>query len=275
VLRPLPKSVILDVYAAYVRRLGGWLAIADLTRLMGDLGYDEQSVRSAISRMKKAGLLRAATHSGMAGYRLTDETLGILREGDERIFKNDAAADLAEGWVVAVFSVPERERDRRHQLRSRLIWLGYGQMAPRVWIAPRRMLTDTKRILERTGLSGYVHLFEGAYAGFDGTRDLVARTWDLSRLTKLYQGFLRTHERVLRRWTASPERSDREAFVDYTFALAEWRRLLYMDPGLPSDLLPLDWVGDRARSLFRDLSNRLEYRAVAHVLATVRLRETD
>jgi len=145
-----PKSFILDVYGSCVRQLGGWLAIAELVDIMADLGQDSQAVRSSISRMKKSGLLRAETRRGSAGYALTEQALEILDDGDVRIFHSEQPAVLADGWAMAVFSVPENEREQRHQLRSRLIWLGFGQVAPGVWIAPRRVLTETRRLLQRT-----------------------------------------------------------------------------------------------------------------------------
>jgi len=263
-----PKSFILDVYGSCVRQLGGWLAIAELVDIMADLGQDSQAVRSSISRMKKSGLLRAETRRGSAGYALTEQALEILDDGDVRIFHSEQPAVLADGWAMAVFSVPENEREQRHQLRSRLIWLGFGQVAPGVWIAPRRVLTETRRLLQRTGLSRYVDLFAADYAGFDEVRELVARTWDLAQLEALYRDFITEHSGTLRAWrNGGAGRRDRDAFVDYTLALSAWRRLPYRDPGLPPELLPRRWAGQRARELFAGLRTRLEPRARAHVHA--------
>ena len=267
-----PRSLILDVYAAFVRRMDGWLAIADLVTLMDDLGQDEQSVRSAISRMKKAGLLAAESRGGVAGYALTEQAATILADGDQRIFNSSQPADLNEGWVVAVFSVPERERHRRHRLRSRLVWLGFGQVASGVWIAPRRMLPEARRLLERTGLSRYVTLFEGDYVGFEDLGALIARTWDLHGLERLYAAFIERYGPAIGEWQSSTD-ANREAFIKLTYALSEWRRLPYMDPGLPSEFLLPDWVGVRARDLFQQLLDRLEYPALAYVSQVVRDRE--
>jgi phenylacetic acid degradation operon negative regulatory protein len=267
-----PRSLILDVYAAFVRRMDGWLAIADLVTLMDDLGQDEQSVRSAISRMKKAGLLRAESRGGVAGYALTEQAATILTDGDQRIFNSNQPADLNEGWVIAVFSVPERERHLRHRLRSRLVWLGFGQVASGVWIAPRRMLPEARRLLERTGLAQYVTLFEGDYVGFDDLAGLISRTWDLHGLESLYASFIERYEPALEEWQFAQD-PNRQAFVQLTFALSEWRRLPYMDPGLPSEFLLADWVGVRARDLFQQLVDRLEYPALAYVAQVVRQRK--
>jgi phenylacetic acid degradation operon negative regulatory protein len=262
-------TLILTVYGAYVRRLGGGLAVAHLIDLLGELGQPAPVVRSATSRMKKAGLLRPETVGGVAGYALTDEARAILDDGDERIFAAQRRAELAEGWIVAVFSVPERRRDHRHQLRRRLVGLGFGQVAPGVWLAPRRVLADARRMLQRLDLADYVTLFAGDHLGFGDTRRLVANTWDLRAIGRAYERFVRDHRRVLDRWTTPPDAPEvgarARAFADYTLSLTAWRRLPYLDPGLPVDLLPDDWPGERARHLFLELVERLDGPALAHV----------
>jgi phenylacetic acid degradation operon negative regulatory protein len=47
--------------------------------------------------------------------------------------------------------------------------------------------------------------------------------------------------------------------------LTDWRRLPYLDPGLPAELLPGDWVGIRAADMFFTLQSRLGEAARAHV----------
>jgi phenylacetic acid degradation operon negative regulatory protein len=266
--RSSPRALILTVYGAYVRRLGGWLAVADLVSLVGELGSQEAAVRAATSRLKQAGLVRAETHGGRAGYALTEAATDLLRQGDERIFASGPAADLADGWAVALFSVPERERHHRHQLRRRLTGLGFGQVAPGAWIAPRRALPDLVRTLERDGLARYVTLFEGDHAGFDDTRRLIDGAWDLDGIGRAYRDFIGRHERVAARWRTGPG-PERRAYVDYTLALHAWRRLPYLDPGLPAELLPASWPGPRARNLFAELTERLDGTAQAHVRATI------
>jgi phenylacetic acid degradation operon negative regulatory protein len=48
-------------------------------------------------------------------------------------------------------------------------------------------------------------------------------------------------------------------------ALTDWRRLPYLDPGLPVDVLPSGWVGIRAAEEFFALRALLEEPARAYV----------
>ena len=230
-----PRAAIVTLYGAFVRRLGNWMAIADLVVLLGDLGVDEQSARSAIARLKRTGLLESSTHFGCAGYVAGEQLLDVLRDGDVRIFQSEIAANLDDGWVLVVFSVPEAQRDRRHLLRTRLAGLGCGPLAPGVWMAPRRVAPDVRRIVQRLDLAQFTSLFEGTYEGFNDVQTLATSTWDVSALVRHYGAFTKRHQRMLSRWEAG-DAGARAAFVDYVGLLEDWRRLAYEDPGLPDEL---------------------------------------
>jgi phenylacetic acid degradation operon negative regulatory protein len=263
---PRSKSLIIDIYGAFVRRLGGWLAVADLITLMGDLGVDEPAVRSSVSRMSRQKLLVRSRREGRVGYGLSAEADAILSEGDARIFSDAPPADAADGWVLAVFSVPEEQRDRRHQLRSRLTWLGFGSIGGGVWIAPARVRPRAMEVVDQLDLGRYVDLFEGHYRGFGELEALVARAWDLEEIAGRYEHFVSGAKPVLTRWRRrTADRHEQAAFVDYVTLLHEWRKLPYLDPGLPEELLPPGWCGTEAAELFRELVDVLGARATARV----------
>ncbi|MEU2850930.1 PaaX family transcriptional regulator C-terminal domain-containing protein [Streptomyces syringium] len=269
-----PRSLIVTFYGAYGRGSAddpaGPVPIAALIRLLGAVGVDSPSVRSAVSRLKRRGLLVAGrTAAGAAGYGLSDDARELLRDGDRRIYGRSPAR-AGQGWLLAVFSVPEEERHKRHLLRSRLTRLGFGTAAPGVWIAPAHVHEETRHTLERLGLDAYVDLFKGGHLGFDPTPEAVARWWDLDALATQHRAFLDAHEPVLRRWARRRTLPPEEAYRDYLLALDSWRRLPYADPGLPASLLPDRWPGGRAARVFGALHARLRDaggRFVAPVLA--------
>jgi len=255
------------IYGLYARAAGGWLSVASLIRLMAEFGADEPAVRSAISRLKQRGVVEPRREGGAAGYALSGRGREILAEGDRRIFARPRA-DLAGGWLLAAFSVPESERGKRHTLRSRLTWLGFGNVSAGLWIAPAHLAGETTEVLERYGLAGYVELFRADYLAFGELREQVGRWWDLDRLEQLYQAFLDSCGPVLERWDRGRRPGgDGEAFADYVRVLTAWRRLPFLDPGLPPELLPPDWHGRRAAEAFGVLRDRLAGPARAHVLA--------
>lgn len=265
----LPRSLIVTVYGLYAREVGGWLSVASIIKLLARCGVDAPAVRSAVSRLKKRGLLVAAKQAGVAGYGLSDQAHRILREGDQRIFERRRAVE-GDGWLLAVFSVPEAERDRRHRLRSRLSWLGFGMVASGVWIAPAHLLDHTRDSLEHSGLAAYVNLFHADHLGFTDIADQVQNWWDLPRLHRLYDEFLDRHGPVLDGYRDRTEIDPATAFCDLVGALTDWRRLPYADPGLPTEVLPADWNGLRAADTFFELNDRLAEPAHDYAAAILR-----
>jgi phenylacetic acid degradation operon negative regulatory protein len=267
VAEPQPRQLIVTVYGLYARQEHNWLSVAALVRLMADLGIDGQAVRSSVYRLKKRGILRSLAMSGAAGYALSDDAVAMLREGDARIFR-DYRSSAADGWVVAVFSVPERDRDKRHELRTGLTRLGFGTVAPGVWIAPGHVAAEARAVLTRHGLDGYVDLFSGEHVGFADIGDKIRDWWDLDELTTLYGAF---SDRFgpLARHLARTSMTDREAFAAYVPILTAWRRLPYRDPGLPLDLLPQPWSGQTAARVFAELNVQLAEPARRHAASVI------
>lgn len=259
--------LILSVFGLYARSEDNWLSVASLVRLMSDLGLDERAVRSAISRLKRRGVLRPERHGKAAGYSLEGATLEVLAEGDSRIFER-VRAGAEDGWLLVVFSVPESEREKRHELRATLTRLGFGTAAPGVWIAPGNVADETRRTLERRGLSGYVDIFAGDHIAFGELRSKVRQWWDLDELTGLYADFLRQYRPVLDR-AAAEGTTPAEAFQTYIPMLTQWRRLPYRDPGLPLRLLPPGWSGESAGLLFDELNKTLSGPAREHAMAVI------
>lgn len=218
-----------------------------IIRLMGSLQIDEQSVRSTISRLKRRGILVPRPHLGQAGYALSEYGRELLRESDDRNFDRRRAT-LADGWITAVFSVPESERSKRHLLRSRLRWLGFGTVSAGVWIAPATLLTETRDAIHRHELGDYVDLFTGAHHGPMGTRSRVGTWWDLDEVDAVYRDYIAAMDPLLAR-AESGLGSDAECFSDFVRALTSWRRLPIVDPGIPRDLLPEKWHADQAETL--------------------------
>src|SRR3954470_20561124 len=228
-------------FGAFLRRLGGWIAVADLITLMAELELDAQSVRSSVSRLKRRGVIASERHDGAAGYRLTARGEAILRAGDARIF----ARAQAPGWLLVVFSIPESQRALRHRLRSGLAGLGLGIVAPAVWIAPVHLREEVERLVADLGIER-VDLFEAQPLGDP------RRWWDLDALAAEY-------ERYLAEWESRPA----DGFADYIRHLDAWRRIPFHDPGLPTP------VGERAWRVFGELDARLAPAAWAQVAARV------
>jgi phenylacetic acid degradation operon negative regulatory protein len=263
-----PRQLIVTIFGLYARENSNCLPIASVVRLMADLGVDGQAVRSSISRLKRRDALRSQSIDGTAGYALSPSMLEVMTEGDRRIF-GQQQPDLADGWVQVVFTVPEAERGKRHELRTRLARLGFGPVAPGVWLAPGGLADEVREVLARRQLTGYVDIFRSDYLGYADLPNRVRDWWDLDDLAARYGQFL-AHYRPVRRRIGRARPSGGEAFAEYVRMLTAWRRLRYLDPGLPVQVLPRHWDGVPAAALFASLSEVLRPAARQHALGVIR-----
>jgi phenylacetic acid degradation operon negative regulatory protein len=256
-----PGSLIVSFAGSFLRQLGGWIAVADLINCLGQVGLTDPAIRQALLRLKSRGFLDAERRAGVAGYRLTEAGLHDLATGDRRIFRQSQAA-TEDGWVLAVFSVPEADRHLRHRLRTELSWLGFGTVSPGVWIAPRPLAEPTRDLLSDAGLDGYVTWF--AAQQLTGTD--AAAWWDLSGLQAQYQAFLDEHRSAV----SSGDLPADQAFGRYLRLIDSWRLFPRQDPGLPASLLPVGWPGPDAWQVFWTLHQRWSALGLEYVRAVCR-----
>jgi phenylacetic acid degradation operon negative regulatory protein len=256
------QQLIVTIYGLYGRGSGDALPVSVLISMLGTLGYDAPGVRSSVSRLKAKGVLKSVRRDGVAKYELSDSVMDVFREGDRRIFAPERATPL-DAWVMAVFSVPESLRNRRHQLRTELSALGFGCVASGVWIAPHQILDQARERLASRGLMQYVDLFKSDYL-FDGPmRPKIAEWWDLQAIDEQFGEFLALYDGAGEVWSGlvgdNPEAAlaestaalRRYAFQFYVPMLTVWRRFPYRDPNLPLEYLPENWRGPLVRQTFQ------------------------
>jgi len=253
-------SLVLTIVGLYLRRVGGWMPTAGLVRLADEVGSPGPLTRTAIARLKKRGILAGTRRDGVAGYAVRAEAVRMLERGDRRIFApRNMAADAP--WCLISFSLPEDQRQVRHQLRRRLSWIGCGTVAPALWICPDFLSEEVEEILRDLGIRNAATVFRTELPRTGGPIDeAIAQWWDLPAIDALHRDFIKTMDGLL---PASPSSAD--AFRAYVTGIDAWRVIPYLDPGLPLSLLPADWPGRESTALFAELSDRLAGPAWQHV----------
>lgn len=262
-----PQSLIVTIYGAYSRQLGGWFSVSSLLTMLREVGIDDPSVRSALSRFKRRGILTAERRDGVAGYALGEVARRTFDIGDARVLERRTAPP-DRGWVLAAFSIPESARDVRYRLRSRLARVGFAQVGGGLWIAPRQLESDVRHLVSSLQVTEYVDIFLADHSSFRSTREAVSDWWDLDAIGAMYSEYSNSYRSMAQQWAKVTGRVDNaRAFADYTRALTSWRPLPYVDPGLPREYLPAKWPGDRATETFYALHDRLARPALDYVKA--------
>lgn len=245
-------SLLRTIIGCYLRRLGGWISSAALMELMTTVGVNQTGTRTAILRVRSKGILTTEVRDGRAGYALEPAALPRLARGDRRIY-SPRAMNVSDRWCLISYSLPESQRQLRHQLRRRLSWIGCGTVSAALWICPEYLTREVEDILTDLEVGEEAVIFLASEPRLDGGLErAVAQWWDLPAIAARHQEFLSGYGSV------ADSLTPRQAFASWMGCLDAWRVIPYVDPGLPLAWLPADWPGNRSIPLFADLRKRLE-----------------
>lgn len=257
------RMMLFTLYGDYVYHVGGEIWVGSLIRLMHCFGIGEQSVRSELMRMCRKGFLKVRRSGKRSFYSLTPRGQEIIEVGARRIFSRKRG-EWDGRWTVFTYSIPEEQREARDRLRRDLTWLGFGSMTPGVYISPWEHAEDLPRLVDYYGKHGQVQVFRGVSLGPGDNHALVARCWDLPSINAAYSEFLADWQPQLERFQAEGggSLSDEERFVERYLLAHAYERFPLLDPGLPLELLPPEWLGEQAAQVFNTYHELLQPGAV-------------
>ncbi|SER24277.1 PaaX family transcriptional regulator [Lentzea albida] len=269
-----PQHLLLTLIGDYWYGQQAPLPSAALVELLGEFGITEISARAALSRLSRRGLLELSRAGRHTSYALSPRAAQVLEDGLRQIVAFGATEEAWTGlWTIAVFSVPEEQRDLRHALRSRLAWLGFESLFDGVWVSPHDRVAAITDVLSELGIdSATVLRAEVADGSPLGGHPITA--WDLDELHDRYAALIDEYSAVRRR-LAGGRIGTAEALVVRTALMDAWRRFPGLDPELPMSLLPQPWPRARARALFRELYDELALLAEQRVKQVVGRYDED
>lgn len=257
------RSMIFTLYGDYISHYGNEIWIGSLIRLLEEFGHNEQSVRAAISRMGKQGWLTSTKRGNKSYYSLTKMGVARINEASKRIFKlNPSKWDGS--WRMLMYTIPEEKRSIRDELRKELVWSGFGMLLNGCWISPNNLEKEVNLLIEKYNIKSYVHFFLSEYKGPKANEILVNSCWDIDELNAKYEEFINEYSKkfvVDKSKILNGQMSDAECFVERTKLVHEYRKFLFIDPGLPEELLMDKWLGRHAAALFSDYYKTLAYPA--------------
>jgi phenylacetic acid degradation operon negative regulatory protein len=240
---PAARSVLMTVLGEYAMPREGAVWQESLVAALVMLGHTEQTARQAVARSTRDGWLTGERLGRRTRMALTPETAHLLEEGRERIFGFGGELTWDRRWLVVVLRIPEERRRVRHHVRTRLARAGMGSLGGGVWIAPHPdrepLVADALRAADA---SAEAISFMADLGTLGRPEDLVG-AWDVDELREEYSSFLE-------RFTGVRPRGDAATFRAQTELVHAWRRIAFLDPDLPGELLPRDWPRRRAYELF-------------------------
>lgn len=246
------RAALLTVFGDVVRPAGGSAWLGAVSALMDELGVAPATTRQALRRLTQQGMVTAERHGRRSAYSVTATGGARLDEAAERIYRREPRRWDGR-WRLLTWTFEEEHRAARDALRRELGWLGYGSLGTSSYCCP----WDRERLgvaLDKHGAHGSVDTFTAEYHGDDAA--LARRAYDLEALRDLHADFLERFGT----WRAQHVEHllPNQCLARRVELVHEWRRTLFLDPGLPEPLVPDDWLGGDAVALFAELYAALE-----------------
>jgi phenylacetic acid degradation operon negative regulatory protein len=259
-----------------------------LLTLLGDYWYGQRAALPSAAlvallgrvrhhRGERAGGAVAVGPPGPAGavqvgpaylLLLSARAADVLREGVRHILSfGDRDEPWSGQWTVAAFSVPEDHRDLRHNLRTRLGWLGFAPLYDGVWVCPHERAAEVGQVIAELGI-GTATVFRAEIVGDLPAGGNPIRAWNLDALRDMYLHLQEEYEPVRER-LRSGQVGTAEALIARTAFMDAWRNFPNLDPELPAKLLPPQWPRAEARALFIELYDGLAWLAEKRVVQVV------
>lgn len=233
------RSALFTLFGDVVRPAGGEAWLATLTACMDALDFSPEATRTALHRMTAEGWVAPRRDGRHAAYRLTARGVDRLEEAAERIYRL-RAGPWDGRWRLLACPPARREASVVRELR----WIGFGRLPDELWVSPRDHEAHVRGLLAEAGLEESAHRFTAEPRSEEEDARIVANAWDLSELSQAHRAFLA-------RWRGVRTPVDpRRAFRTRIELVHHWRSFLFLDPGLPTVLLPAGWLGGQAAEAF-------------------------
>ncbi|MDA8272000.1 MAG: PaaX family transcriptional regulator [Actinomycetota bacterium] len=246
-----PQSVMFSFLGIYLRGQSSAIYSGSVIDVFARMNISVDAVRSTLTRMVKRDLLNRHRHGRKMYFSVTDRGEKILNDGYARVWESGAVNRNWDGqWTVVAFSLPNDCRQERHDLRSRLIWRGFGLLQPGLWVAPGQV--EVSDMIDEVGLAEYMSVMTARPATPTESSELVVRAFDLSSIANSYDRFLEGWDSS-NPWLEWPDDLARQLILH-----TDWLQLVRQNPRLPADYLPTNWPAFRAEYIFQSLAQKFE-----------------
>lgn len=228
-------------YIGYILpKMGRRFSYETCSRIFKKLGINHQisTLHKEFSLLKKEGLIdfELYYHRNVpfltSSGRLAIKTKLVLRH-----------FDTWDGlWRLVIFDLPAQNKNDRIKLTDKLSELGFRKIQKSTYLSPYPLVNIVSRFANDLGIRQYLNFFEVSNL-YD--QDKILEKWQIETINSFYQKFLK---RAI--VSKSPEWPLKAKILEREFA-----QIYYLDPHLPTKLLPQDWLGQTAYQKFKMVSN--------------------
>ncbi|HBQ95668.1 MAG: transcriptional regulator PaaX [Firmicutes bacterium] len=240
------QSLFFTIFGDYIIDHGGRVRAASLVKMMSEFGLTESAVRAGLFRLAQNGLVEVHRVGNQSHYTLSHLGMSHLREGTQRVY-HPLRHQWDRLWRLFIYNISETRRERRDVLRRELQWHGLAPLAQSTWISPNPIESVLQNLIEEYLSDDTADIVVGSHMG--DPFGLVKRCWNLIEIQRRYEEFMQEWKPML----GDVNISDNTAFVRRINLVHAYRKFLNIDPNLPDELLPENWLGHEAQTLFQQL----------------------
>ena len=201
--------------------------------------YRKSYLYKKVHQLLKTGQIERIIKNGQPFFRLSNS-------GKKKIVRDFPILSMQrkkwdKKWRLVIFDIPEKKRKARNALREKLIELGFGKWQRSIYISPHDFGQDLRDFLKSWGLADRAFVLEANVFSPSEGRILAEKVWPLTKINGQYQ-------EIINQWE---KREGKDKTKLKKKIKNQYLKILIVDPLLPQELLPKEWLGERIRRLVR------------------------
>lgn len=258
-----PSSMLFTIIGDYYHQFDMKVWVGSLITYLKQFQFNEGTIRVTLTRLSQQGLLDSIKVGQKSFYYVTPKGRKRITEGTSRVYHlKDRKWDGQ--WRIVFYNFPESLREKRDQFRKELQWNGFACKENNVWISPHNSFSRVIELIEEYEIQEYVDFFTARYDGPKNYRNIAHKAWNLEEIENAYKSFLNQFEKKyeeMYRLFVRDELKEDQCFKERAILVHEYRKFLFIDPRLPKEMLPSQWIGDEAWEFFKDFHLFLSQKA--------------
>lgn len=232
-------SLVITIFGDAVAHRGGRVALRLLQEMMGRLRIEPGALRTAMSRLASEGWVIREREGRNSFYRLADGGRHAFDLATRRIYA--AGPPVWNGaWTVAI-APPNSGGD----MLANATDFGFVRINGGVYLRP-----DTE------GADPVGDAFDGALIVHGSSvehPEAFHELWPSREIARAYRELIEFLKPLAATLAGEVTLSGLDAMATRLLLIHCWRRIVLRDPGLPPELLPVDWPGEDARAIVGDI----------------------
>ena len=209
--------------------------------------YRKSNFTHLVWRSLKAEEIQKVKINGIPHLRLTSKSKKEINRNFPLLALQNRFWDGL--FTQCSYDIEEVNKRTRDVWRAKIQDLNFGQFQKSVYISPFDFSQDLWEFISQKNLQRNVSLARIKFVGIN-PKEIASATWPLNKLAKQYQKIINRFEKELEEKKVPLEQVKREFLSDYL-------NILFEDPLLPSELLPVNWVGFGAKKIAQKITKTL------------------